>query len=78
MWSEIDLPKTSEEKSVSESLEWLVLVTEMEIMIVGAFNYEAYFFIGYWSTNVVSKLLLLLQVLEPFFDPKRKGNQKAG
>ncbi len=55
MWSEIDLPKTSEEKSVSESLEWLVLVTGMEIMIVGAFNYEAYFFIGYWSTNVVSK-----------------------
>ncbi len=78
MWSEIDLPKTSEEKSVSESLEWLVLVTEMEIMIVGAFNYEAYFFIGYWSTNVVSKLLLRFLVPGPFFDLTRKESQKVG
>jgi hypothetical protein len=46
MWSEIDLPKTREEKSVSESLDWLVLVTEMEIMRLGAFICEAYFFIG--------------------------------
>jgi hypothetical protein len=47
MWSEIDLPKTRDEKSVSESLDWLVLVTGMEIMRrVGAFNCDAYFFIG--------------------------------
>ncbi len=29
MWSEITFPKTKEEKSISESLEWLDFVNEM-------------------------------------------------
>jgi hypothetical protein len=40
MWSETDFPKTKEEKSVSESLEWVVLVTGIEMLLiwVGAFT----------------------------------------
>jgi hypothetical protein len=40
MWSEMDFPKTKEEKSVSESLDWVVLVTGIEMVLIrkGAFS----------------------------------------
>jgi len=40
MWSEMDFPKTKEEKSVSESLDWVVLVTGIEMGLIrkGAFR----------------------------------------
>jgi hypothetical protein len=42
----MDFPKTREEKSVSGSLDWLVLVTEIEMVLIrkGAFSSAKDFF----------------------------------
>ncbi len=77
----MDLPKTKEEKSVSESLDWVVLVTEIEMVLIqeGAFSSAKDFFLRQFGiTNAASRLLLQLPTLAPFFDPKQIGNQKDG
>lgn len=77
----MDFPKTKEEKSVSESLDWVVLVSGIEMVFIrkGAFSIaKDIFLLQEKLTNVVSRLLLQLLILEPFSDPRQIGNQKVG
>jgi hypothetical protein len=48
MWSEMDFPNTKEEKSISESLDWVVLVTGIEKVLIrkGAFGFAKNFFVA--------------------------------
>ena len=77
----MDFPNTRDEKSVSESLDWVVLVTEIEMVLIrkGAFSSAKDFFLRQQRvTNAVSRLPLQLPTLAPFSDPRQIGNQKVG
>jgi hypothetical protein len=77
----MDFPKTREEKSVSGSLDWVVLVTEIEMLLIrkGAFNRAKDIFLRQSKlTNAVSRLLLQLLTLAPFSGPRQIENQKDG
>jgi hypothetical protein len=77
----MDFPKTREEKSVSDSLDWVVFVTEIEMELIrkSALNGAKDIFLRHSKiTNAVSTLLLQLPTPAPFSGPRQIENQKDG